>query len=232
VLFRSPLRAVSGFAAHWPNGDVYHYAFTPADVAWGYLANGYFPLVPWLVFPIAGYLAGTVFVGGEAASRRLRRALPAAATVLIALSVPLVAAGRSSPASWGGHAASVRFYPATTPFVLKVLGLILLAFWALHLLLDRRLRARVPLASFIGRQSRYSLTTYVVHHMVLLWPLALAARLQGRPGPGAASAALMTTGPALLLAAAFVAVFSGVLAVWDRRGGRGSFEWLLARIAG
>ena len=233
IVASSPaLRIASGYAAHWPGGEVYRSAFTLSDVGWGFLVNGYFPLFPWLVFPLGGFLTARVLLAGETEAARLRRALPVAGLLLVALSAVFARAGAAAQGAWLGHASPVRFYPATTPFVLKVLGLILLAFWALHLWLDRRPGARLPLRAFLCRQSRFSLTTYVVHHMALLWPLALAAHLAGRPGPGEVPASLMSTGWALALAGLFVVLFSAVLALWDRGGGRYSFEWLLGKLAG
>lgn len=233
IVALSPLlRSLSGYAAHWPTGEVYEYAFTLRDVAWGFLANGYFPLFPWLVFPLCGFMAGRVFLADETGAAALRRSLPLAGLALVALSVAGTAASRQAEGIWSGYASAVRFYPATTTFVLKILGGILLAFWALHSWLDRRPGARLPLRDFLRLQSRFSLTTYVIHHLVLIWPLTLAAALQGRPGPSHAPAALMTTGSALLLAGLFVALFSLVLFAWDRRGGRYSFEWLLGKLSG
>ena len=65
VVISPPLRILSDYAAHWPSGEKYLYSFTLRDVAWGFVANGYFPLFPWLVFPLAGFLAARVFLPGR-----------------------------------------------------------------------------------------------------------------------------------------------------------------------
>ena len=219
VVVSPPLRTLSDYAAHWPSGEHYLYSFTLRDVAWGFLVNGYFPLFPWLVFPLAGFLAARVFLLDGPDGRALRRLLPAAGLAFVALSAAGSAAGGRLGGVWQEYASPVRFYPATTTFVLKVLGLILCAFWALHGWLDRRAGARLPLLGFLRRYSRFSLTTYVVHHAVLLWPLLLAAHLGGFADPWHYSGAVTTTGTALILAVAFILLFAAVLAAWDRRGG-------------
>jgi hypothetical protein len=232
VVISPPLRILSDYAAHWPSGEHYRYSFTLRDVAWGFLANGYFPLFPWLVFPLAGFLAARVFLLDEPEGRSLRRLLPVAGLALVAISVAGAEAGGRLDGLWRGYASPVRFYPATTTFVLKVLGLILCAFWALHVWLDRRAGAWLPFLGFLRRYSRFSLTTYVVHHAVHLWPLLLVAYLQGWSDPWHYSGAVTTTRTALILAVAFILLFYGVLVAWDRRGGRYSFEWLLKKLAG
>jgi len=232
VAISPPLRTLSDYAAHWPSGQHYLYSFTLRDVAWGFVANGYFPLFPWLVFPLAGFLVARVFLLDGPEGRALHRLLPVAGLALVAISMAGAAAASRLEGPWQGYASPVRFYPATTTFVLKVLGLILCAFWALHGWLDRRAVGGLPLLGFLRRYSRFSLTTYVVHHAVLLWPLLLAASLRGFPDPWHYSGAVTTTRTALILAVAFVLVFSAVLATWDRRGGRYSFEWLLKKLAG
>ncbi len=232
VAISPPLRILSGYAAHWPTGEKYLYAFTLRDVAWGFVANGYFPLFPWLVFPLAGFLAARVFLLDEPEGRAWRRALPVVGLALIAISIAATRVGTQLDGPWQWYASAVRFYPATTTFVLKVLGLILCAFWALHLRLDRRADARFPFLGFLRRYSRFSLTTYVIHHAVHLWPLLLAAYLQGLPDPWHYHGTVTTTRTALILAVAFILLFYGVLVAWDRRGGRYSFEWLLKKFAG
>ena len=232
VVISPPLRILSDYAGHWPSGEHYRYSFTLRDVAWGFVANGYFPLFPWLVFPLAGFLAARVFLLDEHEGRALRRLLPVAGVALVAISVAGTEAGGRLDGLWRGYASPVRFYPATTTFILKVLGLILCAFSALHSWLDRRAGTGVPLLGFLRRYSRFSLTTYVIHHSVHIWPLLLAAYLQGLPDPRHYYGAVTTTRTALILAVAFILIFYGVLVAWDRRGGRYSFEWLLKKLAG
>ena len=232
VVLSPPLRILSNYAAHWPTGHRYLYAFTLGDVVWGFFANGYFPLFPWLVFPLAGFLFGGVLRPDEPGSRALRSALPVAGLAFIALSLAGAWASGRVTGFWLWYASPSRFYPATTTFILKALGAILCAFWFLHAWLDREAGPRLPLLPFLRRYSRFSLTTYLVHHAVHLWPLLLVAYLQGRTDPWHFYAAAMPTAAALALAGIFVLLFYPVLVAWDRRGGRYSVEWLLNKLAG
>jgi len=60
IIAASPaLRLAADYAAFWANG-YFDYDFTIADVTLGWLVTGYFPLFPWLAFPLAGYALGPV----------------------------------------------------------------------------------------------------------------------------------------------------------------------------
>lgn len=55
------LRSIADYPAYWQN---YHfdYDFTLSDVTLGFLAVGYFPVCPWLLYPLVGFVVGrTVF---------------------------------------------------------------------------------------------------------------------------------------------------------------------------
>lgn len=235
VVAVSPLlRILSSYETHWPAGHKYLYAFTLRDVAWGFFSNGYFPLFPWLVFPLSGFIVAQVFLLDKPGAPGPRWPLPAAGVTLLVLAFTGVRAGEHLGGLWTGYASPVRFYPATTTFILKVLGLILCALWALDRWLERRAGWPLPppVLAFLRRYSRFSLTTYVVHHAVHLWPLLLVAYLEGRPDPWHYYASVVPTSTALVFAGAFILLFYPVLLAWERHGRQYSFEWLLGKLAG
>jgi uncharacterized membrane protein len=231
ILALSPQLRVSGhYAAHWDQWGEYVYDFTWSDVLWGFFANGYFPIFPWLVFPLVGYATGVLYLGGAAASRR--RWLAWCGAGLLGLAAIGAWAGESVTGPLRRFLSPVEFYPATTTYVLGALGVILLLLWFLHGLLDRRPRSIGRLLTFLGRYSRFSFTTYVIHHAVHIWPLLFAARLQGGRDPWYYYAEAVTTPVALLLAAGFVVVFYAVITRWERAGARYSLEWMLNQWTG
>lgn len=231
-----PLRVVTHYAAHWA-GDEYSYRFVLGDILSGWLANGYFPLFPWLAFPLSGFAVGKWLLPGGVfdATRAATRRLPAAGAALAGLAALGAAVGGSIADPWDEYLAPLSFYPASTSFVLATLGAILLALWALHLLLDRPGPAPRRGLGFFRRYSRYALTTYVVHHAVHIWPLLLTAWAQGHTAAGDQwlyYGDAMGVVPAVGLAAAFVAGFYLILIWWDRRQGRFSLEWTLSKLVG
>jgi hypothetical protein len=75
----------------------------------------------------------------------------------------------------------------------------------------------------------FSLTTYIVHHAVLLWPLLLLAAWEGRHDPWWYYGEAVSTPMALMFALIFIAGFYGVLVVLERRtiySFEGVLRWL------
>ena len=178
------LRLQAEYDAHWVNGYFECETELP-DVLIGYLATGYFPLFPWILFPLVGYLAGTVvfpdprdggtsppsvrplvrwgivFILASAGLRILRPHLPdPVPTALVT--------------GW-------TMFPASVEYVAGVLGAALLTFALLHVGIDRRGGlARFPaLLSAARTMSQYSLTVYLLHHALHLWPLWIWGSLAG-----------------------------------------------------
>jgi uncharacterized membrane protein len=230
------LRELTRYADDWVYGE-YFSGFTLSDAAQGFLVNGYFPLCPWLVFPLVGMAVGRLVVDEErgrtgAASGRC---LPMVGVGLMVLAGVGIGLAPLVPQDERWHLAPLQFYPASSTFVALVVGIILVALWILYRGLDVPRRERPLPLGFFRLYSRYALTTYVLHLAVHVWPLLIAARLRGYSGGDAGwwyYGDAVGVFPALALSAGFIAAFYLVLVWWDRRGGRWSFEWVLARLTG
>jgi len=226
LLVSPPLRTATGYASHWAWGEYIH-QFTMRDVVLGFLLQGYFPLLPWIVFPLVGFATGRHCLG-EGSGERLRGwGMPAVGLGLMGLAALGSGLNRHLPWAVRRYVGEITFYPASTTFVVGAVGLTLLAFWALYRLLDdRRTPPEGAALTFLGRYSRFSLTTYIVHHVVHVWPLLLLAAWEGRRDPWWYYGDAVSTPLALALALLFVVMFYGLLVVWDRRR-KYSFEGLL-----
>jgi hypothetical protein len=230
LLVSPPLRDISGYELHWVHGE-YTYRFTMRDVFLGFLLHGYFPLLPWVVFPILGYAVGTHFFSNdEPGEGATGWGLPVIGLVLAVLAGvgAIVSQGVSGLVRW--YADGLTFYPASTTFVVGEVGLIVLGMWLLVRWLDRGIGvAKGAVLPFFERYSRYSLSAYVVHHAVHVWPIVLMAVLEGRRDVWWYYADTVSTPVALFLAAVFVAVFYIVLVIWDRKSWYGletALRWL------
>lgn len=181
LLAAPPLRAVGDYASYWQDYE-YVYDVTARDVLFGFVANGYFPVFPWVVFPVAGFVSGdAIFRRRRRAARAHRRAglCGAGLLALAALGAAFASHLPAVPARF--YADGVTEFPASTWHVLGMLGLCLLALLALHRRIDR---PDAPprtgrFAAAVVRWSAFSLTVYVLHHMVLLWPLWVVGAATG-----------------------------------------------------
>jgi uncharacterized membrane protein len=183
--FAPILRTTTDYAAYW---ETYHfdYDFTLSDVLIGYLVVGYFPVFPWLLYPIVGFLAGRrVFAIGAAArpagtgSRELLAigaGLLAAATVASLLSLLQTDA---APVGW--RPPGWTMFPASPTYILGSLSAGFLLLGSLHALVDLpdpqsgesqpRLSMPAGHITYFNTVSRHSLSIYLLHHAVHIWPL-------------------------------------------------------------
>jgi len=221
------LRDWTGYATHWNSWVEYVHDFSAGDVAFGFLVHGYFPLFPWLVFPLLGMLAGRhIVTRGDAPFL-----LPGVVLVAVATAGVLLSGSVDGAPGW--YVSAISFYPASTTFLAGTVGVILVLLWWLYGWLDAgdEPPAR-PWMVFFRRYSRYSLTVYVLHHMAHVWPLYAAVAWGGYRDIWRFYANAVSVPVAWLLAGVFIAVMYGVLTVWDRHGGKFSFEWALGKLVG
>jgi uncharacterized membrane protein len=232
-----PLRELTGYGSHWlserGNYTEYIVPWRADEILLGYTLQGYFPLLPWLVFPLAGYASARHLLGAEEGLRKRRaRSLLAVGGALALLGLGAHLAGSGLERPLGFYLSPSTFYPASTSFVLLTLGLVLAGLAGLWLALDSSEARRAAVSRrgwmvFFGRYSRYALTIYVLHHAVHLWPLYVAGLAQGDVWTYWQD--WVTPAGALGLAALFLAACYVVLVGWDKLRQTGSLEWLLAR---
>ncbi len=229
VILVSPwLRELARYPSYWDAAYTeYHAPTSLKHLLRGLFVNGYFPVLPWLVFPLVGFATARLILLDPPKSTLPW--LPLASLGLLGLGVGLsLLVGRAHPdVEAYSHLSPLTFYPASTSYLLAVLGVILSAFWFLHTRLDLRPAPRPGLA-FFRCYSRYSLTTYVVHHAAHIWPIALLGLLRYDDRWAYYADAVNLPG-ALGLAGLFVILFYVVLVRWDRSRGTLSLEWLLGK---
>lgn len=165
------LRAVADYPAYWSLG-YYEYDVALGDVLLGFLVTGYFPVMPWIAFPLAGFLlAPAIFPslgsapGGGGRPALLGTAFVAAAGLALVARPYLPADLRPGTSGW-------TMFPATTAYLLGTLGGTILAASLLHRVLDQEgVRARHGFSDWAGSISRHSLSIYLLHHAIHIWPL-------------------------------------------------------------
>lgn len=208
------MRVVADYSAFWQAG-YFDYEFTLADVLLGWLVVGYFPVFPWLAFPLLGHaLAAWLFNDqGEQRSRRVA----ASGIVGIAIALVLIVSWPTLPAGiTGGMVSAWTMFPASTAYCLGTLGTVTLAAAALHWVVDRGGQQWGWLLTWATPLSRHALSMYLLHHVVHVWPLWAWGAATG----GATTALWQVAMPpaaSLALAAGFLVTAAWLLRWIDQR---------------
>lgn len=209
-----------------PTGDL-PVIWSLDGIVQGFLLTGYFPIFPWIIFPILGFITGRRMVGGH-----FRRDLPALIGMgcvlsCLGLGVALYSLRISGASAITGYLAPLSFYPDSFSMVLLQLGITLVVFSCLYFWFDIRRSPSAPpgfVTRLFIRTSRFALTFYFAHFLILGWTLAIVYLLTGEYR----LLDLMREWPALLFGIVVLAALEAMLALWERKGGRYSLEWILA----
>jgi len=209
TLVAPALRVAADYEASWTAG-YFDYEFTLPDVALGWLVTGYFPIFPWLSYPLVGYAVAPLLSSGRRTLALVGGGCVAAAALLLLAwpELPLPITGGTSRA-W-------TMFPASTAYVLGTLGGVILVLAVLHRLLDGPVPRCRGLVSWARPLSRHSLTLYLVHHAVHVWPL-WAAGFATTGDPADYWQVAMPVKWAIGLAALFLAAAAVVCRWADRR---------------
>jgi len=200
------------------------------DVFLGFLLQGYFPLLPWVFFALVGFATGKHYWRGESGDGLTGWGLPVIGLGLVGLAGLGLSLSETMPRAVRGYISGLTFYPASTTYLVGALGVTLLGLWVLHRALDSgKVSLGGVVLAFFTLYSRYSLTTYIVHHAAHVWPLLLLAAWEGKRQPWWYYGEAVSTPTALILALLFIVVFYWVLVMLDRRkkyGFEGALRWL------
>jgi Heparan-alpha-glucosaminide N-acetyltransferase, catalytic len=210
--------------------SVFQVVWTLKDVLLGFVFTGYFPLLPWALFPLLG-----VVLGRRLVRDRVRNELPFLAIIgglFVCLGLGGAYASRFRPGSSAivDLIAPLCIFPDSFTMIQFQMGMALLVFSGLYYFLDVRAQNPAgggPLVRISIRTSRFSLTFYFVHYLMIGWPMAAVALFTGRQHV----TSLMGDLPALATGVAGLVLLEALLFQWEKRGGRWSLEWLLGALA-
>jgi len=220
LLIAPPLRDFSHYDLHWRHLE-YIYAFELGQVLLGFFLNGYFPVLPWVVYPLIGFVVGQMFYTRDTTKEALPFAVVLLGMLLVCVSVSFYLLHPYVPGWFADYYATRwidHFYPATTNFVLGSLGVLLLGLAVLDHVIDVNplVSSTNPVLAFFRRFGCFVLTTYVVHLALHTWPMWIAAIWDGKNDPTEYYGSAVSTSTALWLALAFVAIFSFCLKFLER----------------
>ena len=220
MLLLSPLlRAACDYDVYWKDG-YYDYDPNAEEVFFGFIANGYFPVLPWIIFPFIGFVVtDSVFPQrGRPASLPIWMVMLGIGFMLVSL-FGVLFRETVPPVIRKQYLTGFAMNPASTEYVVGTLGMSMVGLVLLNRWVDQneQITGTGRFLHFLRLYSAYSLTLYVLHHMAHLWPLwVYGAWSQGEATHYWRNA--LSTPTALILAAGFMILSYPVLIVLDRHG--------------
>lgn len=213
------LRTMADYNSYWTDG-YFDPDWVPSDVLAGFFATGYFPLFPWLVYPLAGFVVGSIVFADPKEPTASVRPIALTGAALIAVAV----AALVFQSAW-------TMFPASAVYIAGTLGGALLAFALLHRWIDRNSAlANSRLARVCETFSKHSLSMYLLHHVVHLWPLWVYGAVSGYEATHFWRTAIPVS-VAIPLSVLCLAVCYFVFRWMDATGRRG-IEGLMRRVCG
>lgn len=192
----------------------------------GFLLAGEFPVFPWISFPLMGCVLGRRIV-----ARRLQRDLLFLAPMgfflfLLGLAGAWFSRNRADVSVVTGYLVPLSFYPDSFTLWVCQVGVMLAVFSGLYAWHDLRPHAEtrnsLPVTLY-NRTSRFSLTFYFLHYLLIGWVLALVDAFTGEYR----IFDLMGIRGSIFAGVTAVIVLEVLLKFWEAKGGSCSLEWFL-----
>lgn len=195
----------------------------------GFFLTGEFPLLPWIIFPIIGFIVGRRLTENRLASDSPFLLIIGLAFTFMGLFTAYAGSLRPPFPVAEDYITPLSFYPQSFSMTLFLLGVVLIVFTVLWNIYDRDSDgARKPglFLRYCRQFSKYSLTIYITHFALFFIPLRIIHLATGRNYLKELTSTPIALGLAILL----LILYYPSLKLWDKAGGRFSFEWLLARV--
>lgn len=221
-----------GFKILVDPAEEYEPVFSLKSILIGFLWSGTFPVLPCLSYPLIGLAVGKIFTNSQK-KKWLAQKIMVLGTFLICLSALLVFESNSKTmmAVATQFISAYAFYPISFSMLLLQFGVTFFLFGFLSNKYDSKFKLKSApgfLSQNYERLSRYSLTIYVLHYLIIFWPLRIAGFLEGDTDKYLSNA---TSAPVSFLVGILILVtLLRVTKIWDGVGGKYSLEWMLSKI--
>ena len=197
----------------------------------GFFVNGYFPVFPWVAFPLSGLVAGRVLY------REKNEKLYHLPSIILGTLLTLVGFSVAAYAHYfvggvgnfeSGFLTTLSFFPLSPSWMLAEIGICLLSLNALRYLLDGESRPQLNL-SFYQFLSKYSLTVYCLHYLIAYWPVRIAGFLSNHRTDYMGN--LMEAPTAVFVAGLTMIGFYFLFMAWEKFNGKYSLGWMIKELS-
>lgn len=216
-----------------PKND-YQPQFSLLLIIKGMLLNGYFPIFPWITFPIVGFTLGREVIKQQ--TNNIFNVLKFLAPIFLisgfTLALMSLIYKQNSPIN--DHLAGFSFYPDSTGLILVQMGIVLIAFMAYWNKYETKQNNKCSAINKLWKKyfqliSRYSLTIYTLHQLMIFWSIELISLFKGNGKIYYENA--ITTKTAIMLALIFLITIYPLFLYWDTKKAKFSLEWFLSKIS-
>lgn len=226
-LFSPILQHKAEWDSYWTDG-YFQLDWTLSDVLIGYLITGYFPLIPWLALPLIGFTVGNYMLDGKELRGREVSVVTLVGMGFLGLSILLQLVHAWMPSQFVLRPDDAwTMFPPSLAYLAGTIGMTLFWLAVLHRWLDHNASIKKDNAwlTFTETMSRHSLTIYVLHHLIHIWPLWLYGVWMGQETTFYWRQA-MTLYYSIPLVFLFVVVCYFFLRWMDRTGRHGLEYWM------
>ena len=207
----------------------YEGANTVLENVIGFFLIGQFPLLPWIIFPLIGFVVGR---------RMTQNLLAADSPFILIIGIMFTAMGlftayagsiKSSFFVATDYITPLSFYPLSFSMIMFLVGIVLMLFillWRIYDANPDNTKKQGVFLIYCRQVSKYSLTIYISHFALFFIPLRIIKAATGTDY----MRDLVSTPVAFALAVLLIILYYPLLKVWDKADGKYSLEWLLARL--
>ncbi|MEW6262174.1 MAG: heparan-alpha-glucosaminide N-acetyltransferase domain-containing protein [Thermodesulfobacteriota bacterium] len=195
----------------------------------GFFLSGQFPLLPWIIFPLIGFVVGRRMTENHLAADSPFILIIGLLFVFLGLFTAHSGSIRPGISVANNYVVPLSFYPISFSMLVFLIGAVLILFiilWRIYDANQDSLKKPGMFLTYCRQISKYSLTIYISHFALFFIPLRLVNLATGTYY----LRDMVNTPTAFTLAVILLILYYPLLKIWDKAEGKYSFEWLLARL--
>lgn len=195
----------------------------------GFFLIGQFPIFPWIIFPLTGFVVGRRVTQNQLPSDFPHLLITGIMFTFMGLLTASAGSIKPGFSVANDYITPLSFYPSSFSMIMLQMGILLLLFISLWRIFDAKQNSSETPGMFLSycRQiSKYSFTIYVSHFAVIFISLRIIQAVTGKYF----LRDLVSTPFAFALALLLLALYYPLLKIWDKAGGKYGMEWLLTTL--
>lgn len=194
----------------------------------GFLLNGYFPIFPWIVFPLIGSILGKSITRGNIEKKLPLIIISSIFGIISGFSITIINLFLGNNLAIDHHLSNLSFYPDSTAMILIQIGVVCLLFAISWRYFEITNKQNASWKHYFNLISRYSLSIYVIHQILIFGGIKFTETIYSTHPNYYENTC--TTHIAFALGIIFLCSLIPILKFWNSRNNKYSLEWFLHKI--